>query len=78
MENGRLQLIIDLSQTTYINSGGLRILVTAWRKTQEQQGNLVLCGLNDRLLEIFAMVGFDKVFRLFPDCPAATQFLTTN
>ncbi len=77
LTNGRYQLIIDLSQTSYINSGGLRILVTAWRKTKQQEGDLVLCGLNARLQEIFSMVGFDKVFRIFPTRTAAEQYWTT-
>ncbi len=63
-EHGRFQLIIDLSEVTYINSGGLRCLVSGWRKARQKSGDLVLCGLSSRLQEIFAMVGFDKVFQI--------------
>ena len=49
---------------TYINSGGLRCLVSSWRKARQQSGDLILCGLSSRLHEIFAMVGFDKVFQI--------------
>jgi anti-anti-sigma factor len=63
-EHGRFQLIIDLTEVTYINSGGLRCLVSGWRKARQQAGDLVLCGLSDHLQEIFAMVGFDKVFQI--------------
>jgi anti-anti-sigma factor len=66
-KNGRNRLIIDLSQVTYINSGGLRCLVGSWRKARQSDGNLILCGLSNRLLEIFAMVGFDKVFQIVKD-----------
>lgn len=72
------QIIIDLGQAEYINSGGLRTLVTGWRKAKQQGGALVLCGLNDRLLDIFSMVGFDKVFNILPDADAAEQILTTE
>lgn len=71
LEDGHYHLVVDLSQTTYINSGGLRALVGAWRKAKEHNGNLVLCGLNDRLQEIFSMVGFDKVFQIYPDTQMA-------
>jgi anti-anti-sigma factor len=60
------QIIVDLSQTDYINSGGLRCLVSAWRKARQNEGNVWLCGLNGRLEEIFSMVGFDKVFQIYP------------
>ena len=66
-------LLIDLTAVTYINSGGLRCLVTARKKANAQQQDLWLCGLNDRLQEIFAIVGFDQLFRIFPDMETARQ-----
>lgn len=73
LTDGHYTLVVDLSDITYINSGGLRILVSAWRKARQQKGNLVLCGLNMRLQEIFAMVGFDKVFKIYPSRDDALQ-----
>jgi anti-sigma B factor antagonist len=63
--DGRTQLVVDLTGVTYINSGGLRCLVSAWRKAQKQNGDVVLFGLNARLQEIFSMIGFDTVFRIY-------------
>ena len=65
LDNGHHRFIIDLSEATYINSGGLRCLVTAWRRAREQDGDLVLYGLNSRLEEIFSLVGFDRVFQIY-------------
>lgn len=75
LDDGRSALIVDLSQTTYINSGGLRCLVSAWRKARQQNGDLVLYGLNERLQAMFAMVGFDKVFQLHSNLKAAQKAL---
>ncbi|MCL4802927.1 MAG: STAS domain-containing protein [Anaerolineae bacterium] len=69
----RYHIIVDLTQTTYINSGGLRCLVSAWRQAKANGGTLVLCGLNTRLQEIFSMVGFDKLFEIHDDCTAARK-----
>ena len=63
-ENGRYRLIVDLSHVTYINSGGLRCLISAWRSARAENGDVVLFGLNDRILEVFTTAGFDKVFRI--------------
>lgn len=71
LEDGHYHLVVDLSDTTYINSGGLRCLVSAWRRAKANEGSLALCGLNDRLQEIFVMVGFDKVFEIHADCADA-------
>lgn len=75
LADGRHRLVVDLSQTNYINSGGLRILVAAWRQARQHEGDVVLCGLNDRLQEIFSMVGFDKVFHIYPSVKAAQASL---
>lgn len=66
-------IIVDLGQTTYINSGGLRCLVSAWRRAARQANSLVLCGLSPRLVEIFTMVGFDKVFEIYDTCAQARK-----
>lgn len=72
-----VRFIIDLSQTIYINSGGLRCLVATWRRARQQQGDLILCGLTPRLHEIFAMAGFDQLFTIVPTPPAAIAALQT-
>lgn len=71
LDEGHSRLLIDLTEVVYINSGGLRCLVSAWRRARQQEGGLSLCGLNPRLSEIFDMVGFDKVFDIYPTCEAA-------
>ncbi len=73
LDNGRQNLIVDLSQVSYINSGGLRSLVSAWRRARQQEGDVMLCGLNDRLQEVFTMVGFDKVFQIYPTVATAQR-----
>lgn len=71
LDEGTINLLVDLSQTTYINSGGLRCLVSAWRRARATEGTIRLCGLSPRLKDIFSMVGFDKVFEIDPDCERA-------
>lgn len=79
LQEDKTRLILDLSETTYINSGGLRCLVTAWRKAKQKGGNVLLTGLQSRVREVFAMVGFDKVFQIY-DTPedALEIWLATN
>ncbi|GAB4277922.1 MAG: hypothetical protein Kow0080_29210 [Candidatus Promineifilaceae bacterium] len=76
LENGRNRLIINMAGTTYINSGGLRTLVSAWRKAREANGDVVLFGLPQRIADIFVMVGFDKVFRIVNTQTEATHALS--
>ncbi len=68
LSDGHDRLVVNLTGATYINSGGLRCLVSAWRQARQTGGDLTLCGLNARLEEIITMVGFDKVFRIEAAC----------
>lgn len=63
---GHNRLLIDFTAVHYINSGGLRCLITAWRRARRHGGDVVLYGLNNRLQDLFKMVGFDKVFHIYP------------
>ena len=47
------------------------MLVSAWRRAREGGGDLVLSGMQPRLVEIFEMVGFDMLFGIYPDLDAA-------
>jgi anti-sigma B factor antagonist len=64
LENGRYKLIVDLSGVNFINSGGLRCLITAWRKARAEKGDVILFGLNGHVLNVFTMAGFDKIFHI--------------
>ncbi|MBI5034604.1 MAG: STAS domain-containing protein [Chloroflexi bacterium] len=63
--NGRVHLLVDLQETRYISSNGLRVLLAAQKQAQKQGGAIKLCALSPRLVEIFEMAGFDRVFEIF-------------
>jgi anti-anti-sigma factor len=68
---GNTWLFVDMAGVDYIASSGLKVLVAAWRRAREASGDVVLCGLQPRLVEIFEMVGFDMLFDVYPDLDAA-------
>ena len=71
--NGRAHLLVDFSQTRYISSNGLRVLLVAQKRAHKNGGAVKLCALSPRLLEIFEMAGFDRVFEIFDTCDDAKK-----
>lgn len=65
IDSGRVQLLVDLGNTQYISSNGLRTLLVALRNAKERGGMLKLCCLSPRVLEIFQMIGFDRIFEIY-------------
>ncbi len=76
LDEGHLSLVIDLSEVTFVNSGGLRCLVTVWRQARERGGNVVLCNLSPRISQVFNTVGFNKVFDIYPSHEEAQKGLS--
>jgi anti-sigma B factor antagonist len=73
--NGKIRLIVDLSATSFINSSGLRCLVSGWRNARDLGGNLVLCGLDNRISNIVLTVGFDRIFKIHESVDEAKKYL---
>lgn len=75
LAQGAYAILLDLSKTTYTNSGGLRVIVAAWREARQNGGDVVLVGLNDDLRDIFEMVGFDKILTIVESADQARDHL---
>lgn len=76
IDGGDSTVFIDLHQVTYIDSGGLSVLLAAVRLLREQ-GWLGVIGPNanvHRLLEIVGLL-VDPSFRVFENRSAAENFM---
>lgn len=61
---GRTDLVVDLSDVTFLDSTGLGVLVGRLKLTRTRGGSLRLVGTADRVLKVFAITGLDKVFEI--------------
>jgi anti-anti-sigma factor len=77
ISSGRVRLVVDLGAVNYISSSGLRALLSVRRQAQANGGDVVLCGMNSRVREVFEMIGFDKLFRVFDRVDEAAAALAT-
>ncbi len=73
---GHSELILDLSEVSYLSSSGLRALLRARRQAQAAGGDLVLADMSARAHEIFEMIGFTNLFRVFEHVAEAVAALT--
>lgn len=65
------QLVVDLSQVSYIDSSGLAVLIEAMQNVAAYGGKFALAGLQENVRPIFEIARLDQVFRIFPDVDAA-------
>ncbi|MDR3539504.1 MAG: STAS domain-containing protein [Desulfosporosinus sp.] len=64
IDQGVIELRIDLSGLTYIDSSGLGTLVTINKRTKEKKGTLVLTGAQGLPLELIKRTRLDRVFTI--------------
>jgi anti-sigma B factor antagonist len=64
LERGERKFRFDFSQTGYIDSSGLGVLVSLNKKIREQRGDLQLANLNEDLEMLFALTKLDTLFHL--------------
>jgi anti-anti-sigma factor len=74
VETGDIQLIVDLSAVTFIDSSGLGALVSGLKAARMHGGHLVLVGLQAQARLIFQITQADGLFPILPDEPAAQAF----
>ena len=54
------ELIIDMEKLEYISSAGLRVILSL-QKIMSKQGNMVVTGVRNEIMEIFEVTGFTDV-----------------
>lgn len=57
------ELVMDFSGMEYISSAGLRVLLSA-QKVMNAQGEMIVTGANDTVMEIFDITGFTDILTI--------------
>jgi anti-sigma B factor antagonist len=58
------RVVIDLSAVEYMDSSGLATLVEAMRTSRKSGVEMLLCGLQDKVLAIFEIARLHQFFRI--------------
>ena len=64
LEGGERRFRFDFSQTGYIDSSGLGVLVALSKKVRERGGEMRLANLNDDLKTLFELTKLDTLFQI--------------
>ena len=59
-------MVLDLSQTSYIGSMFIELLVRAWKRLKERGGTMVLCGVQPFCAEVLRTTRLDEIWPLYP------------
>ncbi len=62
---GNSRILIDLSDVDTMDSSGLGALTFGRRQIEEVGGELVICGLQEKVQTLFNIAKLDSIFKLF-------------
>ena len=67
IDGGELEIFVDMADTTYISSVGLRAFANAQKKMNKLGGSMVLRNVQLCIREIFEVTGFGGVLTIEED-----------
>lgn len=65
-KSGQKNLILNLSETRYIDSSGLSAVLVANRMCRDLNGTFVVCGLQDPVKKLIAISQLESVLKITP------------
>jgi len=74
ISNGHTRIVLDLSQVHFIDSSGLSAILSAL-KTIGNQGDLVICSVQESLMNLFNLTRMNRIFRFFSSRDESIQAL---
>ncbi len=64
-DEGKCNLIIDLSSVRFIDSSGLGALVSGFKNASAREGSLKLCCLQPQVRSMFELTRLHRVFEIY-------------
>lgn len=66
-DRGRIKIVLDLGQVTYIDSSGVGMMAAKLKRIRENRGDIRLLHLTGRSQRLFGMLKLRTTFEIFDD-----------
>ena len=64
IEAGRIRIIVDLTDTTFLDSTALGVLIGAVKRLRSRDGALAIVNVDDNIAKTFEITGLDQIFTI--------------
>ncbi len=66
IEAGRVRIIVDLTDTTFLDSTALGVLIGAVKRLRSRDGALAIVNVDENISKTFEITGLDQIFTILP------------
>ena len=78
IESGHTRIVVDLTDTTFLDSTALGVLIGAVKRLRSRDGQLVIVNTDANIAKTFEITGLDQIFTILGDRDAAVGALDGN
>jgi len=62
IESGHTRIVVDLTDTTFLDSTALGVLIGAVKRLRSRDGRLTIVNVDDNIAKTFEITGLDQIF----------------
>ncbi len=66
IEAGRVRIVVDLTETTFLDSTALGVLIGAVKRLRSRDGALAIVNIDENIAKTFEITGLDQIFTIVP------------
>jgi anti-sigma B factor antagonist len=75
IEQGRSRMVVDLGETTFLDSTALGVLIGAVKRLRSRDGALAIVNTDANISKTFEITGLDQIFTILPSRDEALRAL---
>jgi anti-sigma B factor antagonist len=75
IESGHTRIVVDLTDTTFLDSTALGVLIGAVKRLRSRDGRLTIVNVDDNIAKTFEITGLDQIFPISPTRDEAVKAL---
>ncbi len=73
LDQGKKNIVVDLSSVTHINSSGMGILISGYSKVKDNGGELKLANLTGKMKGLLSITKLNRIFETYNSVDEAVQ-----
>jgi anti-sigma B factor antagonist len=78
IESGHSRIVVDLTDTTFLDSTALGVLIGAIKRLRSRDGRLTIVNVDDSIAKTFEITGLDQIFPISSTREDAIKALDAN
>jgi anti-sigma B factor antagonist len=78
LESGRTRIVVDLTETTFLDSTALGVLIGAVKRLRSRDGVLTIVNTDANIAKTFEITGLDQIFTIRPTRDEAVEALDAD